>query len=85
MLGGGVWLAMLGVLVFLQARRTIEGMDLVIIAGLTLAAVIFFPPLHVVSGGAPAVIVVTAVMAGGAVVAIAVVFRLIYRLVSRIM
>ena len=85
LLGGGVWLAMLGVLIFLQARRTIEGMDLVIIAGLTLAAVIFFPPLHVVSGGAPAVIVVTAVMAGGAVVAIAVVFRLIYRLVSRIM
>ena len=85
LLGGGVWLAMLGVLILLQARRTIEGMDLVIIVGLTLAAVIFFPSLHVVSGGAPAVIVVTAVMAGGAVVAIAVVFRLIYRLVSRIM
>ncbi|MGB3294757.1 MAG: serine/threonine-protein kinase [Phormidesmis sp.] len=85
LLGGGVWLVMLGVLVFLQMRRAIEGMDLVIIAGLTLAAVIFFPPLHRILGGAPVVIVVAAVMAGGAMVAIAVIFRLIYRLVSRIM
>lgn len=85
LLGGGVWLAMLGVLVLLQVRRMIEGMDLVIIAGLTLAAVIFFPPLHGILGGAPGAIVVTAAMAGGAVVAIAVIFRLIYRLVSRIM
>ncbi len=85
LLGGGVWLAMLGGLIFLQVRRTIEGMDLVIVGGLTLAAVIFFPPLHSFLGGAPTAIVVTAVMAGGAVVAIAVIFRLIYRLVSRIM
>ncbi len=85
LLGGGVWLAMLAGLLLLQTRRVIEGTDLVIIAGLTLAAVIFFSPLHNVLGGDPGTILVAAVMAGGVAVAIAVIFRLIFRLVSRIM
>ncbi|MGB7086031.1 MAG: serine/threonine-protein kinase [Phormidesmis sp.] len=85
LVGGGVWLAMLAVLVFLQVRRTIEGFDLLIIGGLTLAAVIFFYPLHGIVGGEAGLIVVTAVMAGGAAVAIAVIFRLVFRLLSRIM
>lgn len=87
-LGGGVWLAMLAGLIFLQVRRTIEGVDLLIIAGITLGAVIFFYPLHGVLaplGGGTALILVTTVMAAGAVVAIAVIFRLIFRLLSRIM
>lgn len=84
-LGGGVWLAMLAGLVLLQARRVIEGTDLVIIAGLTLAAVIFFPPLHNLWVGGLSMILVVTVMAGGLGVAIAVIFRLIFRLVSRIM
>lgn len=83
--GGGVWLAMLAGLVLLQARRVIEGTDLVIIAGLTLAAVIFFPPLHNLLVGGLSMILVVTVMAGGLGVAIAVIFRLIFRLVSRIM
>lgn len=85
LLGGGVWLAMLASLLLLQMRQVIEGTDLVIIAGLTLAAVIFFSPLHNVLGGDPGTILIAAVMAGGLAVVIAVIFRLIFRLVSRIM
>jgi serine/threonine-protein kinase len=83
--GGGVWLAMLAVLGLLQLRRTIEGMDLIIIAGLTLAAVVFFPALSTLVSRDMGVVLVTAIMAGGATVAVAVIFRLIFRLVSRIM
>ncbi|MEL7351354.1 MAG: protein kinase [Cyanobacteria bacterium P01_A01_bin.116] len=83
--GGGIWLAMLGVLVFLQLRRVIEGVDLLIIAGITLAAVIFFFPLNLSVGGDMALVIVIAIMAAGAVVAIAVIFRLIFQLLSRIM
>ncbi|MGB3767186.1 MAG: protein kinase [Phormidesmis sp.] len=83
--GGAAWLLMVGVLFFLQLRRTIEGKDLVIIAGLTLAAVLFFGALNSgISGGTP-LIILTMVMAAGGVVAIAIIFRLIFRLVSRIM
>ena len=85
LLGGGVWLAMLAGLVLLQVRRVIEGTDLVIIAGLTLAAVIFFSPLHKFLGGSLGTIVVVAVMTAGLAVAIAIIFRLIFRLISRIM
>lgn len=83
--GGAVWLAMLGLLVFLQLRRTIEGKDLLIIAGLTLAAVIFFGALNKALGGNIQLVILTTIMAAGAVVAIAIIFRLIFRLVSRIM
>jgi len=83
--GGAAWLLMVGALFFLQLRRTIEGKDLVIIAGLTLAAVLFFGALNSgISGGTP-LIILTMVMAAGGVVAIAIIFRLIFRLVSRIM
>ena len=85
-LGGGVMLAMLAGLGFLQYRRTIEGMDLLIISGLTLAAVVFFPPLHQILGSPdPGTLIVITLMAGGIAVAIAVIFRLIFRILSRIM
>jgi len=83
--GGGIWLAMVAVLLLLQVRRTIEGWDLLIIAGLTLAAVLLFWPLNQILGGETALIFVVAVMAGGIAVAIAVLFRLIFRLVSNIL
>ncbi|MEO0768861.1 MAG: serine/threonine-protein kinase, partial [Cyanobacteria bacterium J06649_4] len=85
-LSSGIWLAMLGGLGLLQFRRIIEGMDLVIIAGVTLGIVVFFRPLHAVLGGTDLLsIVMIAVMTGGVMVAIAVIFRLIFRLLSRIM
>lgn len=83
--GGTAWLAMLGGLVFLQLRRAIEGWDLLIIAGITLSAVVFFSPLNALLGGQLPLILVITVMAGGGMVAIAVIFRLIFRLLSRIM
>ena len=83
--GGGVWLAMVAVLLLLQVRRTIEGWDLFIIAGLTLAAVVLFGALNQVLGSETALIFVVAVMAGGITVAIAVLFRLIFRLISNIL
>ncbi len=85
LLGGGVWLALLAVLLLLQVRRTIEGWDLLIIAGLTLAAVVLVGALNRVLGGQVEMIFVIAVMAGGVTVAIAVLFRLIFRLVSNIL
>lgn len=84
--GGGVWLAMIAGLLFLQIRRAIEGWDLLIITGLTLAAVVLFGGLHsVLSGYQVGMILVIAVMAGGVTVAIAVLFRLIFRLISNIL
>ncbi len=83
--GGAAWLVMLGVLALLQWRRTIEGWDLLIISGITLAAVVFFSPLNAFLGGQLPLILVITVMAGGGMVAIAVIFRLIFRLLSRIM
>lgn len=83
--GGTAWLAMLGGLLLLQMRRTVEGWDLLIIAGITLAAVVFFSPLNTLLGGQLPLILVITVMAGGGMVAIAVIFRLIFRLLSRIM
>ena len=83
--GGGVWIAMLAALVFLQLRRTIEGWDFLIILGLTLVAVILFNPLHKVGfvSGDVVTILVVAAMAAAFAVAIAVLFRLIYTFVSR--
>ena len=79
LIGGTAWLAMLAVLLILQLRRVIEGWDFLIIVGLTLAAVVMFVPGDVVMK------LVIAVMAGGAAVAIAILFRLIFRLMSRIL
>ncbi len=85
--GGGVWIAMLAVLGFLQLRRTIEGWDYVIIAGLTLVAVVLFPPLNAafVPKYGVAFVFVIAMMAGGAAVITAVIFRIIFKLFSRIL
>ncbi|MGD1897049.1 MAG: protein kinase [Phormidesmis sp.] len=84
--GHATWLVMLAGLATLQFLRVIEGLDLAIIAGVTFAIVAFFRPLHAILGGSDiALIVVIALMAGGGMVAIAVIFRLIFRLLSRIM
>lgn len=81
----GAWIIILGILAFLQFRRTIEGVDLLIILGLTLAAVVFFDPLNALLGGSLAPIIVIALMSAGGAVIVAIVFRLIFSIVSRIM
>ncbi|MFK8182001.1 MAG: protein kinase [Phormidesmis sp.] len=83
--GGAVWLTMLAGLIFLQVRRTIEGWDFLIIAGVTMAAVIFIGPLNSVLNGQLGLIVVASIMAGGVMVLVAALFRLIFQLLSRVM
>ncbi len=85
-IGGGVWIAWiaaLAVLGFLQIKRTIEGWDYLIIAGLTLAGVVLFGPLNTALSGHVGYILLATVMAAGVAIAIAVLFRLIFTLVSR--
>lgn len=89
-IGSGTWLVLLLGLIFLQARRIIERMDLLIIAGASLTAVIFIGRLQeaviALSGGSPVItIVVIALMMALLLVAIATIFRLIYTLLSNLL
>ena len=82
-LSGGLWILMLGVLAVAQLRRIIERVDLVIIASVTLAIVIFVPGLK---GNNPVEsIVLVATLAGLGTLAVAIVFRLIYGVLSRLL
>ncbi len=90
LVGHAAWLVLLAGLGTLQFLRVIEGFDLVMITGVTLAIVAFFGRLHQVLEEIWGVtgleyILVIVLMTGGAMVAIAVIFRLIFRLLSRIM
>ena len=81
---------LLAALVLLQYRRVIERVDLLIIAAVTLLLVLFVPPLQslaiVQASPSPRVLIlILAVMAGLFTVAIAIVFRLIYKLLSSIL
>jgi serine/threonine-protein kinase len=80
-IGAGVSLLVLSALVFAQARRVIEKVDLVIIAGITLGlmyllkgfwTLTFFPNILIV-----------ATFAGLIAIAVAALFRLVYTLLSR--
>lgn len=85
LIGHGLWIVMLAGLGFLQFRRIIEGMDLAIIAGVTMAIVVAFERLRSVNNLERPEVIVIALMAGGAMIIVAVVFRLIFRLLSEIM
>jgi hypothetical protein len=80
-----------GALVLAQYLRWIEKVDLFIIAAGTLAAITFLAPLHkiLIGGGAALqvlpVILPFALLSGLGVVAVALIFRLIYTLLSRLM
>lgn len=94
----GLWLLLSAGLVFAQSRRAIEGKDLPIIAGVTLAIVVGFPLLRsfVATGTNPIVaillsatggnlilaVVALAVFTGLVAVAITTLFRLIYKILS---
>ncbi|NEQ24562.1 MAG: serine/threonine protein kinase [Microcoleus sp. SIO2G3] len=85
LIGSGFWLILVGILVFLQNRRTIEGKDFLIISALTLAIVWFVPALRDVVGSSAVAIVVIAVMAGLVAIAVMAIFRIIYKLLSSIL
>lgn len=89
LLGSGTWLGLMIILIILQLRRIIERLDLLVIAGISGAAVLLLPRLQQVilpvSGGQPMqTVLMLAILAGLSTVAIAVLFRLIFRLVSRL-
>ncbi|MBC7969465.1 MAG: serine/threonine protein kinase, partial [Verrucomicrobia bacterium] len=83
---GGFWVALLLGLIFLQSRRTIERVDLLITAGITLAIVLLVPRLHnlaaIVSGNALVTVVVIAVLTGLVAIAVTALFRIIFNLLS---
>jgi serine/threonine-protein kinase len=89
-IGGGFWLALLGILVLAQRLRVIEKVDLVILAAITFAAVGAFVQLNkaaaFVALGKPFLNVLFLAGVGGlAMLVIALVFQLIYKIISRIL
>jgi serine/threonine-protein kinase len=83
---GGFWVALLLGLIFLQSRRTIERVDLLITGGITLAIVLLVPRLHnlaaIVSGNVLVTVVVIAVLTGLTAIAVTALFRIIFNLLS---
>jgi serine/threonine-protein kinase len=84
-------LSVVGLMVFAQSRRWIERFDLVIIAGITLALVLFVPGLHqsVVRltgiGASIQGILFIAIFVALIALAVTTLFRLIYNLLSRML
>jgi serine/threonine-protein kinase len=76
--GLGLALLLVTGLVFVQSRRILEKQDLLIIAGLTVAAVFF------VLRASFAETIIVSCFAGLLAVAVTIVFRLIYKLLSRV-
>jgi serine/threonine protein kinase len=86
LVSAGFWLVLVAALIVMQSRRWIERIDLVFIAGGTLALVLFLPLLRdVLPVGADSEITAVLALAGLTAlvaVAVAIVFRLIYKLLS---
>lgn len=76
------WGIFVGGLVFVQSRRWIEGKDLPIITGITLAVVILVPALRAYPIG---IVLAITFFSGLSAIAVTAVFRLVYRLLSRIL
>lgn len=87
---GGFWIVLLAGLVFLQSRRTIERMDLLIAAGGTLAIVLFISPLHrlavyfasLFGGNVLLTVVAIAVVSSLGAIAVTTLFRIVFNLLS---
>jgi len=79
----GIWGMILGGLIYAQSRRWIQRTDLLIVAGVTLAMVLFFPFLR---DSLPIeIVLVVTILAGASMVAVTSVFRLVYGVLSRIL
>jgi serine/threonine-protein kinase len=89
LVGTGFWLLLMAVLIFAQSQRWIERVDLIIIAVITLAIVLFFSPLRdfaliqAISNPIQAVLLLAA-LAALVAVAVTIVFQLIYRILSNL-
>jgi serine/threonine-protein kinase len=73
-------------LVFLQSRRIIERLDLLIVVGLTLPIVLFLPPLHraaaLLGDNVLTTVIAIAVVTGLSAIAVTALFRIIFNLLS---
>lgn len=86
-ISAGFWLLLLAILVLAQSRRLIERVDLLIIAVITAAVVLLFPVLRSywilqAIGNPITTLLVLAILTGLLAVAVTLVFRLIYKLLS---
>ncbi|MBA2748186.1 MAG: protein kinase [Tatlockia sp.] len=84
----GAWLVLLVGLSFVQWRRWIEGKDLLIIAAITLAIVLFFPALYkigmIFQGISPwQTVLILAIVGALVAIALTALFQLIYKLLSQ--
>ncbi len=84
----GAWLVLLVGLSFVQWRRWIEGKDLLIIAAITLATVLFFPGLYkigmIFQGISPwQTVLILAIVGALVAIALTALFQLIYKLLSQ--
>lgn len=77
----GLWGMIMGGLIYAEFRRFIEKFDFLIIAGLTLAVVVFFKGLQQ-DLPIPSIIVIS-VLGGAAAIAVTALFRIVYLLLSR--
>ncbi|MGB3239875.1 MAG: serine/threonine-protein kinase [Geitlerinemataceae cyanobacterium] len=75
-----LWGMVVGGLVFVQSRRWIEGKDLPIITGITLATVVLIPALRAYP---VAMVLMIIAFSGLSAIAVTALFRLVYRLLSR--
>jgi len=88
---GGFWLVLVGILVLAQLLRFIEKVDLLILAAASIALAGFVPQLNRAAAlffhaGSPFLnIFIFAGFTGLVALAIAILFRLIYKLVSRLL
>ncbi len=88
-INAGLWLVLALGLVVAQSRRIIEKVDLVILAGITFAVIGLLPALHAVLAGLSLgngflTVAAAAVFGGLSAIAVTALFRLIYKLLSRI-
>ncbi len=88
LISASFWLVLVGILILAQLLRFIEKVDLFILAAISIAIVGFVPQLHTAGGfvkaGSPFLnLFILAGFIGLSTLAIAILFRLIYKLVSR--
>ncbi|GAC1464979.1 MAG: serine/threonine-protein kinase [Chamaesiphon sp.] len=79
----GILGMILGGLIFAQFCRLIEGTDLPIIAAIALAVILFVPFLH--KGFLIQNVVIVAIFAAAGAIAVAALFRLVYKLLSNLL
>ncbi|HEY9654859.1 MAG TPA: serine/threonine-protein kinase [Crinalium sp.] len=89
LIGAGFWVVLLAGLVFLQSRRIIERLDLLIVVGLTLLIVLFLPPLHravaLLGDNVLTIVIAIAVVTGLSAIAVTAFFRIIFNLLSNLL